>query len=111
VIEDVSLFSKYVDEQLANAGATYGVGGYAEHRTVYSRSHVFDAPDAGEPRRLHLGTDIWGKAGTPVAAPIGGMVHSFQFNDAYGDYGATIILLHQLERRSLLYLVWTLERE
>lgn len=97
VIEDVSLFSKYVDQELAAAGARYGIGGYAEHRTVYSRSNVFDAIDGGEPRRLHLGTDIWGKAGTPVAAPIGGMVHSFRFNDAYGDYGATIILLHQLE--------------
>ena len=50
-----------------------------------------------EPRRLHLGTDIWGPAGTPVFAFLGGMVHSFAFNNHYGDYGATIILLHQLE--------------
>jgi murein DD-endopeptidase MepM/ murein hydrolase activator NlpD len=97
VIENVALFSKYVDEKLANASATYGIGGYAENRTVYSHSKVFDAADGGEPRRLHLGTDIWGKAGTPVFAPLGGMVHSFKFNDEYGDYGATIILLHQLE--------------
>ena len=41
--------------------------------------------------------DIWGKAGTPVFAPLGGMVHSFAFNDRKGDYGATIILLHQLD--------------
>jgi peptidoglycan LD-endopeptidase LytH len=97
VIEDVSAFSNYVDQQLGNAGALYGIGGYAEHRSVYSRSNVFDAPDGGEPRRLHLGTDIWGKAGTIVSAPLGGMVHSFKFNDQYGDYGATIVLLHQLE--------------
>ncbi len=50
-----------------------------------------------EPRRLHLGTDIWGLAGTPVHAPLGGMIHSFAFNDHYGDYGATLILLHQLD--------------
>jgi peptidoglycan LD-endopeptidase LytH len=50
-----------------------------------------------EPRRLHLGTDIWGLAGTPVYAPLGGMIHSFAFNDHYGDYGATLILLHQLD--------------
>ena len=97
VIEDVTMFSSFIDEQLLTAKALYGIGGYAEHRTVYSRSKVFDATDGGEPRRLHLGTDIWGKAGTEVFAPIGGMVHSFKFNDAYGDYGATIILLHQLE--------------
>lgn len=97
VIEDVTKFDAYVQEKLLAANALYGIGGYAEHRTVYSRSKVFDAADGGEPRRLHLGTDIWGKAGTPVFAPLGGMVHSFKFNDAYGDYGATIILLHQLE--------------
>ncbi|RXK59998.1 peptidase M23 [Lacibacter luteus] len=97
VIEDVAKFSTYVDQQLSDANALYGIGGYAEHRTVYSRSNVFDASDGGEPRRLHLGTDIWGKAGTPVFAALGGMVHSFKFNNRYGDYGATIVLLHQLE--------------
>jgi peptidoglycan LD-endopeptidase LytH len=105
VIEDVSKFSNYVDQQLSNAGARYGIGGYAEHRTVYSRSIVFDDVDGGEPRRLHLGVDIWGKAGTPVFAPLGGMVHSFKFNDRYGDYGATIVLLHQLESFAF-YTLW-----
>lgn len=105
VIENVSKFSNYVDEQLSNAGARYGIGGYAENRSVYSRSKVFDDPEGGEPRRLHLGTDIWGKAGTPVCAPLGGMVHSFKFNDRYGDYGATIVLLHQLESAAF-YTLW-----
>jgi murein DD-endopeptidase MepM/ murein hydrolase activator NlpD len=83
---------------LKKADSKFGIGGYAEHRTVYSRSGVFDADNPeGEPRRLHLGVDIWGVAGEPVYAPLGGMVHSFAFNDHYGDYGATIILLHQLD--------------
>ena len=73
----------------------YGIGGYNELRTVYGRSNLFDSSD--EPRRLHLGIDIWGKAGTPIMAPIGGMVHSVAFNDNDGDYGATIILAHQLQ--------------
>lgn len=98
IIEDTSAFSQYVQKKLRLARATYGIGGYAEHRTVYSRSGVFDADSPlEEPRRLHIGTDIWGPAGTPVFAPIGGMVHSFAFHDHYGDYGATIILLHQLD--------------
>jgi murein DD-endopeptidase MepM/ murein hydrolase activator NlpD len=44
--------------------------------------------------------DIWGPAGTPVFAPLGGLVHSFAFNNHDGDYGATIILSHQLDGRS-----------
>jgi murein DD-endopeptidase MepM/ murein hydrolase activator NlpD len=80
---------------LQEAGATYGIGGYNEHRTIYSRSAVFDAAEASEPRRLHLGTDIWGPAGTPVYAPLKATVHSFAFNDAFGDYGATLIMQHE----------------
>jgi very-short-patch-repair endonuclease len=50
-----------------------------------------------EPRRLHLGVDIWGKADTPIYVPLAGTIHSFAFNDAYGDYGATLILQHQID--------------
>jgi murein DD-endopeptidase MepM/ murein hydrolase activator NlpD len=32
-----------------------------------------------------------------VYAPLEGVVHSFAFNDAYGDYGATLILQHELD--------------
>lgn len=98
IIEDTATFSSYINRKLRLARCTMGIGGYAEHRTVYSRSGVFDADNPmEEPRRLHLGTDIWGPPGTPVFAPLGGMVHSFAFHDHYGDYGATIILLHQLD--------------
>lgn len=94
IINDVDRFSEYVDALLKTAGARYGIGGYGEHRTVYARSRVFDAKEGDEPRRLHLGLDIWGEAGTEVHAPLEGLVHSFGFNDHYGDYGATIILEH-----------------
>jgi len=49
------------------------------------------------PRRLHLGVDIWGKPYTPVMSPCDAVIHSFAFNDEFGDYGATIILSHNLE--------------
>lgn len=91
-------FIQYINQKLEQAGAKYGVGGYAEHRTVYSRSKVFDATVLGdEPRRLHLGVDIWGKPHTALMAPIDGIVHSFAFNDQFGDYGATILLSHRLD--------------
>ncbi len=98
IFDDTERFSEYVEDLLEDSGATYGIGGYGELRTVYSRSKIFDSADMyEEPRRLHLGTDIWGKAGTPVFAPLGGMIHSFAFNDHYGDYGATLIVSHQLD--------------
>lgn len=96
LIADNNLFSAYIQQQLNEADALYGIGGYNEHRTVYARSRVFDGASEADARCIHLGVDIWGKAGTPVAAPLDGTVHSFAFNDAYGDYGATIILEHQI---------------
>jgi peptidoglycan LD-endopeptidase LytH len=95
VLKDTKRFSQWVTQKLEAAGARYGVGGYGEHRTIYSRSHVFDG--GAEPRRLHLGIDIWGPAYTPVFAPLEGRVHSFAFNDHFGDYGATLILQHELD--------------
>jgi murein DD-endopeptidase MepM/ murein hydrolase activator NlpD len=97
ILADTQRFSDFISNTLNVAGARYGIGGYNEHRTVYSRSKVFDAITPGEePRRLHLGTDIWGHPDTAVVAPVDGTVHSFAFNDQFGDYGATIILAHQL---------------
>ncbi len=98
ILTDTNKFTTWVNQKLKHANARYGIGGYNEHRTVYSISKVFDAgsPDE-EPRRLHLGTDIWGKPHTPVMAPLSGIVHSFAFNNRFGDYGATIILTHHLE--------------
>lgn len=98
MLGDCRLFSLCLEEKLKQTGARYAIGGYNEHRTVYALHKVFDAANAGEqPRRLHLGTDIWGKPGTAVMAPLDGIVHSFANNDRKGDYGATIILSHQLD--------------
>jgi len=94
ILANTDAFAQYVEQKLGTK-YTYGIGGYAEHRTIYSRSVRFHG--AEEPRRLHLGIDIWGAVGTPIFAPLGGYVHSFSFNDFFGDYGATIILHHQLE--------------
>lgn len=99
ILNDTRIFSQYINQLLENKNARYGIGGYGEHRTVYSKSKLFDGEFIGdEPRRLHLGTDIWGKHSTAVMAPFDGIVHSFDFNNRPGDYGSTIILSHQLQR-------------
>jgi peptidoglycan LD-endopeptidase LytH len=94
IIADTNLFAEYVNHTLKANGAKYGIGGYKENRKLYSRSDLFGGEES---RSVHLGIDIWGPAGTPVYAALGGMVHSFAYNDHFGDYGATIILLHQSE--------------
>jgi len=89
ILGDIDLFSAWVNEKLSLSHARYGIGGYNEHRTIYSRSKHFDAGE--EPRRLHLGVDIWAAAGTPIYNFYDATVHSFGNNNNFGDYGATII--------------------
>ncbi len=94
-LDDTSLFSTWIDEKLATAKANYGIGGYNEHRTIYSRSEHFTA--VGEARRLHLGLDIWGRVGTPIYNFYNAKVHSVGSNNNFGDYGATIILEYNID--------------
>jgi peptidoglycan LD-endopeptidase LytH len=98
VLANEDKFIHYVYTKLQNENARYGIGGYDEHRTMYRRSNLFGIPDGDEePRRLHLGIDVWGKPHTPIMAPLNGIVHSLGNNNNFGDYGATVILSHQLD--------------
>jgi len=95
MLDNTDLFSAWVNKKLADNNARYGIGGYNEHRTIYSRSAHFDT--GAEPRRLHLGVDIWAAAGTPVYNFYNAKVHSFANNNNFGDYGATIILAYSID--------------
>ncbi len=101
--ESTPALSDFITEIRMAKGARYLVGGYGETRNMYRRSQLFDknlTTDTNvieEPRNIHLGIDIWGDEDTPVFAPMGGMVHSFANNNNFGDYGATIILQHQID--------------
>ncbi|MHB8207729.1 peptidoglycan DD-metalloendopeptidase family protein [Mucilaginibacter sp.] len=109
VVNDVAKFSHWVDEKLADNNCRYGIGGYMELRTIYDNREQFET--SGEQRQLHLGVDIWADACTPVYAPLDGVVHSFQDNAHFGDYGPTIILKHQLGKLTFYSLYGHLNRE
>lgn len=94
-LQDTAAFNTAVQQMLQTKGASVGVGGYLEDRFIYQRSQHFGV--ASQSRNLHLGIDVWIEAGTAVFAPLDAIVHSFQDNDNFGDYGPTIILQHELE--------------
>ena len=94
-LTETSVFSSYVFEEMLSQNQYIGIGGYDENRVIYrQREHFTNLENA---RSIHLGVDIWADAGEPVYAPIAGEVHSFAFNNHFGDYGPTIILKHVLE--------------
>lgn len=93
----------YIESHLKNNNANIAYGGYLEVRDIYSRSSYFNNSKSEE-RNIHLGMDLWTEAATPVFAPLDGIVHSFQNNTNYGDYGPTIVLEHQIDSQQFFTL-------
>ncbi|MET4108133.1 peptidoglycan DD-metalloendopeptidase family protein [Hymenobacter sp. UYP22] len=96
-LRDTAAFEELVGRLLEAQNAHIGVGGYLENRVIYRRSPGLFGNPAVPARSLHLGVDVWLRAGTPVLAPLPALVHSVQDNAGFGDYGPTVILQHQLE--------------
>ncbi|WP_461308652.1 aminotransferase class III-fold pyridoxal phosphate-dependent enzyme, partial [Albidovulum sp.] len=71
----------------------YGLGPYGELRGVYTAPQFADAASP-ERRKRHLGIDIFAPAGTPVHAPLDGVVRVAACNADPLDYGHTLILEH-----------------
>jgi len=82
----------HVESVLQASAHGFAWGGYLEQRKIYLESdHFFQA---GSPRDIHLGIDIWTDAGSPVFAPLDGKIHSFEDNAGFCNYGPTLILEH-----------------
>ncbi len=80
---------------IAEAGASFAIGGYLEPRALYS-SAAFEGPMAGDERRtIHLGLDVFGPVGSAVRAPLAATVHAWADNRTPLDYGPVIILKHE----------------
>lgn len=94
---DIQAFTRMLSERMRAAGAPVGVGRYNEARQVYAGAQfALDCDEMPETRTIHLGLDLFMAAGSPVFAPLDGVVHSFRNNAIPFDYGPTIILQHDV---------------
>lgn len=93
-LANTASFEAYIWKEMNNISASVAVGGYNEDRIIYGRSENFSG---AENRSVHLGIDIWVLALTPVYCPLAGVIHSFQNNIGFGNYGPTIIIEHMLK--------------
>ena len=95
-LPDAKKFEDFVENHLSENKSKVAFGGYLEKRNLYKRSETFNDENTEE-RNIHIGLDLWIKAGTSVLSALDGKIHSFQHNLGLGDYGPTIILEHEIE--------------
>ena len=93
-VKTVKYLAEYVKTKITEHNKKYGIGGYLEKRKIYEISNVFTSNEGF--RNNHLGIDIWAPQNTKVFSIIDGTVHSYKFNKVSGDYGATLILKHNI---------------
>jgi murein DD-endopeptidase MepM/ murein hydrolase activator NlpD len=98
-MENAHDFENYIENILQKNNSKVAFGGYNEVRNLYKSSVLFN-DDEKEERNIHIGMDLWIKAGTPILAPLDGTVYGFDFNAGKGNYGPTIILEHTIENQT-----------
>lgn len=96
-----------IQAAIAQAGARIGLGRYDEARYFYFQP-AFAASEEGpaEHRTLHLGVDLFAPQGTPVYAPLAGVVHAVGDKSAPGDYGPVVVLEHSEPDQPTFYTLY-----
>ena len=88
----VEALSALIDQHMAEAGARFAYGRWREPRQLYNNDDF--ASDGGEMRTVHMGIGVFCAAGTPVHAPVDGIVQHAANNDRELDYGPMLIVRH-----------------
>lgn len=96
---NAEIFENFIENHLRKNNSKVAFGGYNEQRNLYKSSLIFNDEEKEE-RNIHIGMDLWIKAGTPVLAALHGTVYGFDYNTGAGNYGPTIILKHSLENQT-----------
>ncbi|HEV8612272.1 MAG TPA: aminotransferase class III-fold pyridoxal phosphate-dependent enzyme [Gemmatimonadales bacterium] len=105
--EELPAFSHKLFEHVRAAGARIGVGRYDEARVLYASAGYYAEGNEREvPRTVHLGLDLFAEPGTPVLAPLAGVVESVRDNGMSRDYGPTVILRHEPERGPVFHTLY-----
>ena len=98
-MKDPKNFENYIENHLSKNDAKVAFGGYKEERNLYKQTSLFNDKNSDE-RNIHIGMDLWIKAGTSVLAALDGIVYGFDYNAGAGNYGPTILLEHTIENQT-----------
>ena len=94
---DPAALTQNLSGRMRAAQTAVGVGRYNEARPFYTSDEFrVEADDGPEWRTVHLGLDLFMEPGSPVFAPLDGVVHSAQDNAGPLGHGPVVILRHSL---------------
>lgn len=107
-VQDQQNFQAYLEAQMTEQKAEWGVAGYLEKRDSLLR----DLPQmVSEQRFFHLGVDIVLPKFTDLFLPIAGTVVEVDYESGKGNFGGFVLVRHQVEG-SVFYSLWGhLQRE
>lgn len=96
--EDLLLANKRLDAFQKKHPKALLANGYLEQRSFYNTKNYERVHNGKiEYRNIHLGTDFWVPAQTPIHAPFEGRVIICHHNDIHKDYGPLLVLEHKGE--------------
>ena len=98
--------TKKINSYLKNNDSEIGIGLYQEKRNVYQGSNYISQLNSKHRRDIHLGVDIFAKAGTNIRAPLDGKVFILKDNAFEYDYGPTVILEHEIDVSEKFYTIY-----
>jgi len=92
---EAAQLSAAIAGELKRSGARVAVGRYDEARLLYSALQFGASKNPTDERRtIHLGIDLFVEPGTPLRAPLAGVVHILANNAIPLDYGPLVVLKH-----------------
>jgi 4-aminobutyrate aminotransferase-like enzyme/Ser/Thr protein kinase RdoA (MazF antagonist) len=105
--ENVALMSYRLSELEKESPEVILAGGYLEARFFYTtNAYRVEGNNGYEYRSIHIGTDFWLPAQTPVHALMDGEVFSVYDNGNDKDYGPTIIIKHNYDTNKYFYTLY-----
>ena len=99
--------TRRIDAEMRAAGARVAVGRYDEPRLLYVAPAFALGPRPTDPHRtIHIGLDLFAEPGTPVFAPLDGVIHAFADNAVPQDYGPVLILRHSTDDGTVFFTLY-----
>ena len=99
--------TEFEERRWSGLPAVAAIGRYNEVRPFYTTdAYLTEGNNGPRWRTVHIGLDIFMPPGTPVMAPLDGIVHSFQDNANDRDYGPAILLEHRVSDTLTFYTLY-----